>query len=323
MQEIYPLRLKGMYMVEAPIIIGGLMKLIKPFMSKKMRSRMHIMDRKALYKLVDPAELPEIIGGSWKCKERFFSQCERFVDAFGDKMFYFDSQVAGSAIMETAVANLANAASGQTPERKRRDSVKDQKETGKILAEVVAKVHEDEEKRQETGMALKEVAAIVKSGDSTEEYKAAQEIQRQETGAALKEVADNLKAERERRDSAGKTLKEAADLVKKGEPSEEYKQAQAEKKQEVAKVLAEVAEKQKIEAEDRQATGKTLAEVAEKVKPEPNASYGDSGKPAAEEEEEEAPPKEEEAPKEENVTQPKEEVVPPELAEEPKAAEEE
>lgn len=66
LQNVYPMRLRGAYMVDAPMIIGVIMKIMKPLMSKKMRDRMFIVTKDEFSSKVKLDQCPAIVGGTFK-----------------------------------------------------------------------------------------------------------------------------------------------------------------------------------------------------------------------------------------------------------------
>ena len=72
MQNVYPLRVKAMYMIDAPSIMNKILKLVKPFLNKKMKERMYVIDRKKFYdEIITSDQCPSIIGGSYKYVDAF------------------------------------------------------------------------------------------------------------------------------------------------------------------------------------------------------------------------------------------------------------
>lgn len=79
-QEAYPMRLKAMFMVDAPILIKLVMKIMKPFLSAKMQERIFICDRKELFENLDISQIPGLIGGEYDDERlcAFYPKCVRF-----------------------------------------------------------------------------------------------------------------------------------------------------------------------------------------------------------------------------------------------------
>ena len=66
LQDHFPMRLKGIYLVNQPWYVSLLIAVVWPFMGSKMRGRVKTFgaDLKALHALVDPAQLPPQFGGT-------------------------------------------------------------------------------------------------------------------------------------------------------------------------------------------------------------------------------------------------------------------
>jgi len=65
MQESFPLRFKGIYIVNEPGLLDVLLTMVRPFMSAKTLSRITFVgsDLSKLHQIFDPAILPEELGG--------------------------------------------------------------------------------------------------------------------------------------------------------------------------------------------------------------------------------------------------------------------
>lgn len=65
LQNVYPLRLHAMYMVDSPKLLEIALKVMRPLMKQKMKERMFIVNRKKLNANVSNEVMPILIGGSF------------------------------------------------------------------------------------------------------------------------------------------------------------------------------------------------------------------------------------------------------------------
>ena len=65
MQDAYPLRVGAMYMIDAPFLLNVLMKICKPFLSKKMQERIIICSKDEMFKKIPKDQVPPISGGTY------------------------------------------------------------------------------------------------------------------------------------------------------------------------------------------------------------------------------------------------------------------
>ena len=82
MQDAYPLRIAGFYMLDAPFLLNVLIKICKPFLSKKMQERMFIMSTEEMFKLVPKDQVPSIIKGGEYDDDKlnpFYESCIRYM----------------------------------------------------------------------------------------------------------------------------------------------------------------------------------------------------------------------------------------------------
>ena len=82
MQDSYPLRVGAMYMLDAPFLLNVLLKICKPFLSKKMKERIHIMSTEEMFKIVPRDQVPSIIkGGEYDdaTLNPFYQSCVRYM----------------------------------------------------------------------------------------------------------------------------------------------------------------------------------------------------------------------------------------------------
>ena len=81
-QDSYPLRVGAMYMLDAPFLLNVLMKICKPFLSKKMQERIHITSTEELFKTVPKDQVPMIIDGGLYDDAKlnpFYQRCIRYM----------------------------------------------------------------------------------------------------------------------------------------------------------------------------------------------------------------------------------------------------
>ena len=66
LQDSFPLRFKGLYMLNQPWYLSMIMTVVKPFLSQKHRDRIqaHGSNYRALYEYIDASKLPANFGGS-------------------------------------------------------------------------------------------------------------------------------------------------------------------------------------------------------------------------------------------------------------------
>jgi len=65
-QEAYPLRIKHFIIVNAPLLVRGVINCAKPFMKAKMRERIvSVKTGNALWNLVDKSQVPSCAGGTF------------------------------------------------------------------------------------------------------------------------------------------------------------------------------------------------------------------------------------------------------------------
>eukprot|EP01084_Bolivina_argentea_P143718 252309_1 len=63
LQEGYPMRVAGMYMLDAPLLLNIMMKICKPFLSKKMQERMKALTTEELFQIIPKEQVPTMING--------------------------------------------------------------------------------------------------------------------------------------------------------------------------------------------------------------------------------------------------------------------
>jgi len=69
-QEAYPLRIKQFIIVNAPLLIRGVINCAKPFMKSKMRERIEsVKTGSGLWKWVDKDQVPSCVGGTFDEKK--------------------------------------------------------------------------------------------------------------------------------------------------------------------------------------------------------------------------------------------------------------
>ncbi|XP_065830711.1 retinaldehyde-binding protein 1-like [Oscarella lobularis] len=65
-QDCFPARFKGIHILHQPWYVTIILTLMKPFLKKKMKERLHFhgYDYTAFHKVIDPEHLPESMGGN-------------------------------------------------------------------------------------------------------------------------------------------------------------------------------------------------------------------------------------------------------------------
>lgn len=71
-QNYYPEIMWNMYVINTPFMFKVAFAMIKPFLDENAKSRIKLLGnkyQKELFKIVDPDNLPEEVGGNWTCEE--------------------------------------------------------------------------------------------------------------------------------------------------------------------------------------------------------------------------------------------------------------
>lgn len=71
-QDYYPEIMGQMFIVNAPMLFTGVWAVVKGFLDERTRQKIKILGgkyQKELLEIVDPANLPDFLGGTCTCKE--------------------------------------------------------------------------------------------------------------------------------------------------------------------------------------------------------------------------------------------------------------
>jgi len=84
----YPMRVKGVWLLNAGVVAQSLVYLVLPLLGAKLRSRIHFIESEGeLRELIDPEDLPEEFGGELEYDgDEFFAEAEEIFDGFLPEM---------------------------------------------------------------------------------------------------------------------------------------------------------------------------------------------------------------------------------------------